>query len=133
MRRAKRLQNVHPGEVLVEEFLKPLGVTQYELAKRVRVPMTRIAEISRQRRAIAADTALRLARFFGTTSKFWLGLQEDYDLEEVLRARRRPFFGAYPKLVLFAADRFVPSFSGRNEPFIGRRTACTFGGKGQGL
>jgi antitoxin HigA-1 len=89
MRRAKRLQNVHPGEVLVEEFLKPLGVTQYELAKRVRVPMTRIAEICRRRRAITADTALRLGRFFGTTSKFWLGLQEDYDLEEELRARRR--------------------------------------------
>jgi addiction module HigA family antidote len=62
MGRAKRLQNVHPGEVLVEEFLKPLGVTQYELAKRVRVPMTRIAEICRRRRrrAITADTALRL-------------------------------------------------------------------------
>ena len=70
----KRLQNVHPGEVLVEEFLKPLGVTQYQLAKRVRVPMTWIAEICRRRRAIAADTALRLGRFFGTTSKFWLGL-----------------------------------------------------------
>src|SRR5215510_2841985 len=69
--------------------LKPLGVTQYELAKRVRVPMTRIAEICRRRRAITADTALRLARFFGTTSKSWLGLQEDYDLEEELRARRR--------------------------------------------
>ena len=78
-----------PGEVLVEEFLKPLGVTQYELAKRVRVPMTRIAEICRRRRAITADTALRLGRFVGTTSKFWLGLQEDYDLEEELRARRR--------------------------------------------
>jgi addiction module HigA family antidote len=55
-------------------------VTQYELAKRIRVPMTRIAEICRRRRAITADTALRLARFFGTTSKFWLGMQEDYDL-----------------------------------------------------
>ena len=58
MGRAKRLQNVHPGEVLVEEFLKPLGVTQYELAKRVRVPMTRIAEICRRRRAITADTPI---------------------------------------------------------------------------
>ena len=89
MRRAKRLQNVHPGEILVEEFLKPLGVTRYQLAKRVGVPMTRIAEVCRQRRAITADTALRLARFFGTSSKFWLGLQEDYDLEEQLRTRRR--------------------------------------------
>jgi len=65
------------------------GDAQYELAKRVRVPITRIAEICRRRRAITADTALRLGRFFGTTSKFWLGLQEDYDLEEELRARRR--------------------------------------------
>lgn len=89
MKRAQLLRNVHPGEVLVEEFLKPLGVTRYQLAKRVRVPLTRIAEICRRRRAITADTALRLARFFGTSSKFWLGLQEDYDLEEELRARRR--------------------------------------------
>lgn len=88
-RQAKRLPNVHPGEVLVEEFLKPLAVSQYQLAKRVRVPMTRIAEICRRRRAISADTALRLARFFGTSSKFWLGLQEDYDLEEELRTSRR--------------------------------------------
>ena len=89
MRRTKPLPNVHPGEVLVEEFLKPLGVTQYRLAKRIGVPMTRIAEICRRRRGITADTALRLARFFGTSSKFWLGLQEDYDLEEELRASRR--------------------------------------------
>jgi len=88
MGRAKELRNIHPGEVLVEEFLKPLGVTQYQLAKSIRVPLTRIAEIGRRRRAITADTALRLARFFGTTSKFWMGLQEDYDLEEELRAKR---------------------------------------------
>jgi antitoxin HigA-1 len=67
--------------------LKPLGVTQYQLAKRIHVPLTRIADICRKRRAITADTALRLARFFGTSSKFWLGLQEDYDLEEELRTR----------------------------------------------
>ena len=60
-------------------------MTQYQLAKRIRVPITRIAEISRGRRAITAETALRLSRFFGTSSKFWLGLQEDYDLEEELR------------------------------------------------
>ena len=85
----RRLRNVHPGEVLAEEFLKPLGITQYLLAKRVRVPLTRIAEVCRGRRAVTADTALRLARFFGTSSKFWLGLQEDYDLEEELRSSRR--------------------------------------------
>jgi antitoxin HigA-1 len=80
----RRLRNIHPGEVLVEEFLKPLGVTQYPLAKSIQVPLTRVAEIARRRRGITADTALRLARYFGTSSKFWLGLQEDYDLEEEL-------------------------------------------------
>jgi addiction module HigA family antidote len=81
----ERLRNVHPGEVLVEEFLKPLGLTQYRLAKEIRVPKTRIAEICRRRRAITADTALRLARLFRTSPKFWLGLQEDHDLEEAGR------------------------------------------------
>ena len=88
MRRSKQLPNVHPGEILLEEFLKPLGVTQYQLAKRLHVPLTRISEICRRRRGVSADTALRLARFFGTSSKFWLGLQEDYDLEEELRVGR---------------------------------------------
>ena len=88
MGRAKELRNIHPGEVLLEEFLKPLGVSQYQLAKSIHVPLTRVAEICRCRRAITADTALRLARFFGTTSKLWMGLQEDYDLEEELRSKR---------------------------------------------
>ena len=89
MARSKTLRNIHPGEILVEEFLKPLGVTQYQLAKRIRVPLTRIAEICRARRSVTADTALRLSRFFGTSSKFWLGLQEDYDLEAELKSSRR--------------------------------------------
>jgi addiction module HigA family antidote len=89
MKQTRRLQNVHPGEVLREEFLIPLGLTKYHVAKRIRVPITRIAEICSGRRAVTADTALRLARFFGTSSKLWLGLQEDYDLEEARRARRR--------------------------------------------
>ncbi len=96
MKRTKGLRNVHPGEVLVEEFLKPLGITQYLLAKKIHVPITRVAEICRRRRAITADTALRLARFFGTSSKFWLGLQEDYDLEEELRDRRREIEAIVP-------------------------------------
>jgi addiction module HigA family antidote len=99
MRRTKRLRNIHPGEVLVEEFLKPLGVTQYQLAKSIHVPITRIAEISRRRRAITADTALRLARFFGTSSKFWLGLQEDYDLEEQFREKHAEIEAIQPLTV----------------------------------
>ena len=85
MARKTRLPNIHPGEVLEEEFLQPLGITRYRLAKDLGVPATRIAEICRGRRAISADSALRLAKYFRTTAKFWLGLQEDYDLEERLR------------------------------------------------
>ena len=79
---AKRLRNIHPGEVLVEEFLRPLELSQYQLAKELRVPLTRLVEICRRRRAVTADTALRLAKFFGTSPKFWLGLQDDFDIEE---------------------------------------------------
>ena len=78
--------NVHPGEVLLEEFLKPMGLSQNRIAREVGVPPRRINEIVLGKRAITADTALRLARFFGTSESFWMGLQADYDLEE---ARRR--------------------------------------------
>ncbi|MBN2496536.1 MAG: HigA family addiction module antidote protein [Deltaproteobacteria bacterium] len=81
----KKLRNIHPGEVLEEEFIKALGITPYRLAKDIGVPQTRISEICRGRRTITADTALRLARYFGTTARFWLGLQQDYDLEEQLK------------------------------------------------
>jgi addiction module HigA family antidote len=77
----KRLAPVHPGEVLQEDFLAPLGVTQYRLAKSLSVPPRRINEIVHGKRAITADTALRLARFFGTSERFWLNLQTGYDLE----------------------------------------------------
>ena len=76
------LDNVHPGEVLLEEFLKPLGVSQNSLARAVNVPPRRINEIVHGKRSVSADTAVRLSRFFGTSEKFWLGLQDDYDLEE---------------------------------------------------
>jgi antitoxin HigA-1 len=72
---------VHPGEILLEEFLKPLGVSQYHLAKEIGVPARRINEIVHGQRRISADTALRLARFFGTSERFWLNLQARYDLE----------------------------------------------------
>lgn len=78
---AKRLPPVHPGEILLEEFLRPLGVTQYRLAKDLNVPPRRINEIVHGKRAITADTALRLARYFGTSERFWLNLQIGYDLE----------------------------------------------------
>ena len=78
----KPLKNAHPGEVLLEEFLKPLDVSQNSLARAVNVPPRRINEIVRGKRCVSADTAVRLSRFFGTSEKFWLGLQDDYDLEE---------------------------------------------------
>ncbi len=72
---------VHPGEILLEEFLEPLGVSQYQLAKAVSVPARRINEIVHGQRRISADTALRLARYFGTSERFWINLQASYDLE----------------------------------------------------
>lgn len=83
----KRLPNIHPGEVLEEEFLEPLGISRYRLAKAIGVPATRIGEICAGRRAITADTALRMARYFGTSARFWMGLQQDYDIEECTRRK----------------------------------------------
>jgi len=77
----RRLALVHPGEILLEEFLKPLGITQYRISKDLSVPPRRINEIVHGKRAITADTALRLARYFRTSEKFWLNLQARYDLE----------------------------------------------------
>ncbi|MGA2404971.1 MAG: HigA family addiction module antitoxin [Syntrophobacteraceae bacterium] len=77
---------VHPGEILIEDFLKPLGITQYRLAKSIGVPQRRIGEIVAGKRGVSADTALRLARFFGTDAQSWMNLQAHYDLE-IARAR----------------------------------------------
>lgn len=77
----KKLAPVHPGEVLLEEFLGPLGLSQYRLSREINVPPRRINEIVHGKRAITADTALRLARFFSTSERFWLNLQSRYDLE----------------------------------------------------
>lgn len=79
------LPNIHPGEVLREEFLIPMSVSQYRLAKQIGVPAMRISEICAGKRSITADTALRLSRAFGTTPGFWMALQASYDTEKVLR------------------------------------------------
>lgn len=81
----KRLKNIHPGEVLLEEFLIPLEITAYRLSKEISIPQTRISEIIKGNRRITADTALRLSKFFGNSAKFWLGLQDDFDIEEEKR------------------------------------------------
>ena len=78
----ERLPNIHPGEVLKEEFLDPMGVSAYRLAKDIGIPQTRVADIVHGRRRVTADTALRLGKYFGVSARFWLGLQDDYDLEE---------------------------------------------------
>lgn len=78
----RMLPNVHPGEVLLKEFLEPMGVSQNRLARDIGVPPRRVNEIVLGKRAVTTETAMRLARYFGTSERFWLGLQTDYDLEE---------------------------------------------------
>ena len=82
----KKLHPVHPGEVLLEEFLKPMAVSQHRLATEISVNAQRINEIVQRKRSITADTALRLARYFGTSPQFWLGLQAEYDLDVTIDA-----------------------------------------------
>ena len=84
-----KLNNIHPGEILLEEFLKPMEISAYRLAKETFIPQTRISEIIKGNRRITADTALRFSKFFGTNAKFWLGLQDDYDLEEERIAKEK--------------------------------------------
>ena len=82
-----KLKNIHPGEILLEEFLLPFNITAYKLAKDVEIPQTRISEIIKGNRRITADTALRLSKYFGNSAKFWLGLQDDFDIEEESNAK----------------------------------------------
>ncbi len=83
----KQLRNISPGEILSEEFLLPFQITAYRLSKEIAIPQTRISEIIKGNRRISADTALRLGKYFGNSAKFWLGLQDDYDLEEAQRSK----------------------------------------------
>ena len=80
----KKLKNIHPGKVLKEKFLTPLGISAYRLSMDIGVPQTRISEILKGNRSITADTALRLSKYFGNSPNFWLGLQNDFDIEEEL-------------------------------------------------
>jgi addiction module HigA family antidote len=92
----KGLKNIHPGEVLMEEFLLPLNITAYRLSKDIDIPQTRISEIVKGNRRITADTALRLSKYFGNSAKFWLGLQDDYDLEEEQTLKQKEFESITP-------------------------------------
>ncbi|MES2006215.1 MAG: HigA family addiction module antitoxin [Bacteroidota bacterium] len=95
----KTLRNIHPGEVLQEEFLIPLGVSAYRLSKDTSIPQTRISAIIKGHRRITADTALRFSKYFGNSAKFWLGLQDDFDIEE-------------ENILLKTALDAIPRFSG---------------------
>ena len=92
----EKLNNIHPGEVLLEEFLIPMEISAYRLAKETFIPQTRISEIIKGNRRITADTALRFSKFFGTSAKFWLGLQDDYDLEEERNLKGEEFNNIKP-------------------------------------
>lgn len=87
----EKLANIHPGEVLLEEFLIPLEISAYRLAKDIDIPQTRISQIIKGKRRITPDTALRLSSYFGTSAKFWLGLQNDYDIEDEQQSKNEIF------------------------------------------
>lgn len=84
----EKLKNIHPGEILLKEFLVPLEITSYRLCKDLKVPQTRISEIIKGNRRITADTALRLSQYFGNSAKFWLGLQDDFDLDSATENKK---------------------------------------------
>ena len=86
-----KLPNIHPGEVLLDEFLIPLNISAYRLAKDIDIPQTRISQIINGKRKITADTAIRLSNYFGNSAKFWLGLQDDYDIEEEKNHKKEIF------------------------------------------
>lgn len=94
----KQLRNIHPGEILLEEFLVPLGISAYRLSKDTGIPQPRLSAIIKGNRRITADTALRFSTYFGNSAKFWLGLQDDFDIEE-------------EKTILKTALAAIPKFS----------------------
>lgn len=89
----KKLPNIHPGTVLAEEFLLPMAISAYRLAKDIGIPQTRVSQIVKGERRVTADTALRLSKYFGNSAKFWLGLQDDFDIEEELKGKGRELAG----------------------------------------
>lgn len=84
----KKIKNNHPGEILQEEFLLPLEISAYKLSKDIGIPQTRVSSIIKGNRRITADTALRLSKYFGNSAKFWLGLQDDFDIEEETKEKK---------------------------------------------
>lgn len=89
----KKLPNIHPGQVLSEEFLVPMGISAYRLAKDIGIPQTRVSQILKGERRVMADTVLRLSKYLGNSAKFWLGLQNDFDLAEELKGKGKELAG----------------------------------------
>lgn len=87
----KKLENIHPGEILFYEFLEPLEISAYRLSKDLKIPQTRISEIIKGKRRVTADTALRLSIYFGNSAKFWLGIQDDFDIENQKEIKEAEF------------------------------------------
>lgn len=98
----KTLRNIHPGEILLEEFLIPMNITAYRLSHDIGIPQTRISEIIKGNRRITADTAIRFSNYFGNSAKFWLGLQNDYDIEDET-TRKKTEFESIKKLKISVA------------------------------
>jgi addiction module HigA family antidote len=92
----EKLKNIHPGEVLLEEFLLPINISAYRLSTDIKISQTRTSEILKGKRRITADTALRLSNYFGNSAKFWLGLQDDFDLEEAMSGKTEVFKSIKP-------------------------------------
>lgn len=92
----EKLKNIHPGEILLEEFLIPLNITAYKLSKNLHIPQTRISQLLKGKRRVTSDTALRLSIYFGNSPKFWLGLQDDYDVEEALEQIKQELTTIHP-------------------------------------
>ena len=92
----EKLKNIHPGEILLEEFLIPLNITAYKLSKNLHIPQTRISQLLKGKRRVTCDTALRLSIYFGNSPKFWLGLQDDYDVEEALEQIKQELTTIHP-------------------------------------
>lgn len=92
----EKLKNISPGEVLLQEFLIPLNISQYRLSKELGIPQTRVSEIIKGNRRISADTVIRLSVFFGNSAKFWLGLQDDHDIEEEMAGKSAIFQQIHP-------------------------------------
>ena len=95
-----KLSNVHPGEILLYEFLEPLEITAYRLSKDLKIPQTRVSQILKGNRRITVDTALRLSKYFGNSAKFWLGIQDDYDIEAEKKSKAAELsqIESYPEL-----------------------------------